>query len=414
MTQAVDVAEDALSEPEIRDALVDKLLADGMITSPAVEAAFRAVPRAKFIPAGTPLDVVYNADDSVTTKTDEHGVIISSISAPFIQAQMIEQAEIAPGMSVLEIGSGGYNAALLAEIVGSDGVVVSMDIDKDVTDRASAALAETGYGDRVTVIQGDAEHGVPDIPRFDRIIVTVGAWDIPPAWLNQLAEDGRLVLPLRMNGITRTIAFRRDADRLVSTSAQVAGFVAMQGDGAHSEKVYLLPDGHGRSIKLRFDDGPLENPELLDGVLGTERTAVWSGVTIKHRTSFADLHLWFASYLVGFCKLAIDQGIAMAEEGGGWFPFGVVRGDSFAYLATRSALDGAGVEFGALAYGFHAEEAGTALIEQVQAWDRLARGGPAPTFAVWPIDTDRVRLPEGSAVIAKEHSLITISWPAAG
>lgn len=78
-----------------------------MITSPNVEAAFRTVPRALFTPPGTPLEVVYNPDDAVATKTDEYGVVISSVSAPFIQAQMIEQAEIGPGMSVLEVGSGG-------------------------------------------------------------------------------------------------------------------------------------------------------------------------------------------------------------------------------------------------------------------------------------------------------------------
>lgn len=412
MTQAVDVIEDAGSEAAFRDALVDKLLTDGMITTPAVESAFRRVPRARFTPAGTPLEVVYNADDAVTTKTDQYGVVISSVSAPFIQAQMIEQAEIKPGMSVLEVGSGGYNAALLAEVVGPNGLVVSMDIDKDVTDRAEGALAEAGYGERVRVVLGDAEHGAPDVERFDRIIVTVGAWEIAPSWLDQLADGGRIVLPLRMKGVTRTIAFRREGDRLISTSAQVAGFVAMQGDGAHAEKVYELPDGHGRAIKLRFDDGKLESPHLLDKVLATEREAVWSGVTIGRSTSFATLHLWFASFLDGFCRIAADDGISMTGEGESWFPFGAVRADSFAYLVVRPASDG--VEFGALAYGLHAEEAGRALVEQIKAWDELARSGPAPTFAVWPIDTDHSEFPERTGVVAKDHSLITISWPVAG
>jgi protein-L-isoaspartate(D-aspartate) O-methyltransferase len=411
VTQAVDVIEDAGSEAAFRDALVDRLLADGMIATPAVESAFRRVPRARFTPAGTPLEVVYNADDAVATKTNQYGAVISSVSAPFIQAQMIEQAEIKPGMSVLEVGSGGYNAALLAEVVGPNGLVVSMDIDKDVTDRAQAALAEASYGERVKVVLGDAEHGVPDVEQFERIIVTVGAWEIAPTWLEQLADGGRIVLPLRMRGVTRTIAFRRDGDRLVSTSAQVAGFVAMQGDGAHPEKVYELPDGRGRAIKLRFDDGELENPHLLDKVLATERKAVWSGVTIGRAVSFATLHLWFASFLDGFCKVAADDGISMTDEGENWFPFGAVREGSFAYLVVRPVSDG--VEFGALAYGLHAEEAGRALVEQIQEWDQVARSGPAPTFAVWPIDTDRSEFPDRTGVVTKHHSLITISWPVA-
>src|SRR5712691_4103225 len=232
----VDVAGDSDRAAELRDALTDKLRADGVISSAVVEAAFRAVPRHEFVPAGTPLGVAYNASDSVAIKRDAHGVIISSISAPFIQARMIEQSGLRAGMSVLEIGSGGYNAALLAEVIGPDGRVVSVDIDPEVTDRASAVLEATGYAGRVRVVLADAEHVVPDLGPFDRIIVTAGAWDIPPTWLEQLADDGVIVVPLRMNGITRSIAFCRQADHLTSTSTEVCGFVPIQGDGQHPER----------------------------------------------------------------------------------------------------------------------------------------------------------------------------------
>ncbi|MGH3899601.1 MAG: methyltransferase, FxLD system [Pseudonocardiaceae bacterium] len=415
MTQTVDTSADSERAAQVRNALTDQLLANGMITSPVVERAFRTVLRHAFVLEGTPLEVAYNADDSVTTKTDEYGVVISSISAPFIQARMIEQAAVRPGMSVLELGSGGYNAALLAEVVGPQGRVVSVDIDPEVTDRASSLLDAAGYGGRVTVVLADAGQGVPEIGPVDAILVTVGAWDIPPAWLDQLAEDGTIVVPLRMNGITRSIALRRDGDHLVSASAEVCGFVAMQGSGAHDERVFLLPDAQGRTVKLRFDDGAPQDLSLLDGVLATERTEVWSGITVKHGVSFADLHLWFAGFLPGFCKLAVDQGTEMAQEvmGKTWFPFGVVRGDSFAYLAARPTLEGAGIEFGARAYGASGEAAATAMVEQIQAWDGAARSGAAPTFAYWPTGSDRTRIPEGAAVLPKVHGLVTISWPAA-
>ncbi|MFF0250163.1 methyltransferase, FxLD system [Streptosporangium sandarakinum] len=397
---------------ELRSRLTDELVAAGHITSALVEAAFRAVPRHEFVPAGTPLEVAYNADESVVTKKDEHGVLISSVSAPFLQALMIEQAGVGRGMSVLEIGSGGYNAALLAEVVGPEGRVVSVDIDPEVTDRADAALKATGYGSRVTVVSADAEYPVPDGGPFDAIIVTVGAWDIPPAWLEQLTPTGRLVVPLRMNGITRSVAFRREADHLVSTSAEVCGFVAMQGAGEHAERIFRLPDAHGRHIDLRFDSGAPENASLLDGVLATGRTEVWSGVTIKHRVSFADLHLWFACFLPGFCRVAAEEGTELAGESGTWFPYGIVRGDSFAYLAVRPALEGAGAEFGARAYGAHGEAAAAAMVEQIQAWDRQARRGPEPTIAFWPVGSDHTQIPGDAAVLTKTHGLVTISWPA--
>ncbi|SHF68810.1 methyltransferase, FxLD system [Streptoalloteichus hindustanus] len=404
---------DDASAAEFRDALVDQLLTNGMITSPVVERAFRTVPRHLFVAEGTPLEATYTLDQSVPIKRDPGGVVISSTSAAYIQARMIEQAELGPGMSVLEIGSGGYNAALLAEVVGEGGRVVSVDIDPEVTDRARELLEATGYGSRVTVVLADAGNPLPGLHEpFDAILVTVGAWDLAPAWLEHLSEGGRIVVPLRMNGITRVIGFRRQGDHLLSTSAEVAGFVPMQGGGAHDERVFLLPDRNGHHVKLRFDDGAPAEMNLLDGVLATDRTEVWSGVTIKHGVSFADLHLWFAAFLPGFCKLAVDEGTDMAAERKTWFPFGVVRGDSFAYLAVRPVPEGGGVEFGARAYGPHGEAAATAMVEQIRAWDRRARH-LEPAFAYWPTGSQRPEFGEDTAVLTKTHGLVTISWPPA-
>src|SRR6266542_3142534 len=399
---------------ELRAALVDQLRADGKITSPAVEAAFLAVARERFLPADVALEVAYGVDNSVVTKRDQHGVSISSVSAAYIQARMLEQAELGPGMTVLEIGSGGLNAALIAEIVGAEGHVVSVDIDPEVIDHAAALLAETGYGSRVRVLVADAEQGVPGQGPFDAIIVTVGAWDVAPAWLEQLADDGVLVLPLIMNGVTRTLGFRHVGDHLTSTSTEVAGFVPMQGAGQHPERVFLLPDANGRQVKLRFDSGVPEDMSQLDGVLATERTRVWSGVTIKHQTSFADLHLWFAWFLPGFCLLAVDDGTELAAERGSWFPFAVVRGAAFAYLAVRPALDGAALESGARASGHDGELAATAMVEQIQAWDRDGRHYAPPTLRYWPAGSDRSQIPAAAAVMEKTYGAVTISWPTRG
>lgn len=415
ISETVDASDHADAADRARRALVAELRATGMITSATVEEAFLTVPRHAFVPEGTPLEDTYHVDRSVAVKRDDHGVIVSSVSATYIQARMIEQAELQPGMRVLEIGSGGYNAALLAEVVGPQGLVVSVDIDPDVTERASRLLEATGYADRVRVVLADAEHGVADEAAFDAVLVTVGAWDVAPAWLRQLTPDGRLVVPLRMNGISRSIAFRRDGDHLVSTSVEVCGFVAMQGDGEHRERVFELPDGRGNAVKLRFDTGAPARPELLDGALATPRSEVWSGVTIGRSTSFADLHLWFACFLPGFCLLAVDEAATdLMGKPRTWFPFGVVLSDSFAYLAVRPAPDDAGVEFGARAYGGDGQAAATAMVEQIRAWDEQARRGPQPVFAYWPTGRYRPEDVDGRvALLEKTHGLLTISWPAA-
>jgi protein-L-isoaspartate(D-aspartate) O-methyltransferase len=412
-----DAGANADRAAELRAALVEELRADGKITMPAVEAAFRTVARERFLPADVPLEKAYAVDDAVVTKRDEHGVALSSVSAAYIQARMLEQAELQPGMTVLEVGSGGLNAALIAEIVGEKGRVVSVDIDPEVTDRAARLLEENGYDTRVRVLvadaDADAEHGLSGESPFDAIIVTVGAWDIPPVWLGLLADEGVLVLPLIMNGVTRTIGFRRAGDHLISTSIEVAGFVPMQGAGRHDERVFLLTDPNGKQVKLRFDSGAPDDMSPLDGVLATDQTEAWSGVTIPHRTSFADLYLWFAWHLPGFCLLTVDDGTEMATERGTWFPFGAVRGAGFAYLAIRPALDGAGVEFGARAYGRDGEAAAREVVKQIRAWDHDGRH-TEPVFGYWPVGSDETQIPDDAAVMDKTRGAVTISWPPRG
>jgi protein-L-isoaspartate(D-aspartate) O-methyltransferase len=178
---------------ELRVAMVRALRDEGVIVSGPVAAAFAAVPRHLSAP-GESLEAAYAPHGTVMPKRDADGLLLSVLSAPNIQAMMLEPTGIEPGMRVLEVGSGGVNAALIAELAGPGGQVTTVDIDPDVTARARACLDAAGYG-RVRVVLADAEHGVPGGAPYDRIIITAGAWDIPPAWISQLAPGGRLVVP---------------------------------------------------------------------------------------------------------------------------------------------------------------------------------------------------------------------------
>jgi protein-L-isoaspartate(D-aspartate) O-methyltransferase len=399
----------------LREAMADTLVAGCWITSPVVEAAFRVVPRHEFVPGGTSLEVAYAPDLAPVAKSDDNGAHLSSVSAAWLQARMIAQAGIAPGMRVLEIGSGGYNAALLAEITGDGGHVVTLDIDPDITERATASLKASGHGDRVTVLTADGDHGAPGHGTFDAIIVTAGAWDLPPAWAAQLTGSGTLVVPMRMNTITRSIAFRRDGGHLVSTSAELCGFVPMQGDGARAERTFSLPGPDGGHVALRFENPPAD-PGRLDGVLGTGQVTSWSGITVGSAVPFGDLHLWLAGFLAGFCRVAASEGTTLHAEGvgKGWFPYGCALGDSFAYLACRK-LAGAGparLEFGAKAYGPHAHDAAGTLTGQIQAWDAHGRDVSPDGFTFWPAGTAMPPPPPATAVFPKAHGTVTVTWPA--
>ncbi|MEV7795161.1 methyltransferase domain-containing protein [Streptomyces sp. NPDC087512] len=236
----------------LRHQLADELAAAGHIRTPAVDRALRTVPRHAFAPE-RPLHAAY-ANEIIATRHSDDGTVISSISAPWLQADMLEAARIQPGHHALEIGSGGYNAALIAELAGPTGHVTTLDIDPAVTDRATRFLTQTGYG-RIRVVTADAEHVpaevVPD-GGFDAIVVTVDTWDLP--WIDALAEGGRLVAPLRLHGYHWAISFtKRDGALHSDEPLIVCGFVAMQGDGAWHRNRRTVP---GTGVHLSWEDGP--------------------------------------------------------------------------------------------------------------------------------------------------------------
>jgi protein-L-isoaspartate(D-aspartate) O-methyltransferase len=116
----IGTADEAAQADALREAMITELRELKAIRSDPVTDAFRTVPRHLFAP-GEPLERVYAADSAVVTKRDKHGVAVSLVSSAHIQTTMLEQVQLEAGMRVLEIGSGGYNAALIAELVGETG-----------------------------------------------------------------------------------------------------------------------------------------------------------------------------------------------------------------------------------------------------------------------------------------------------
>lgn len=116
-----------------------------------------------------------------------------TISQPYIVAYMTDVLQIQPEHRVLEIGTGsGYQAAILAQFTDQ---VYTIEIIPELAERASKRLEQTGNG-KIHVSQGDGYHGLPDAAPFDRIMVTAAAEFIPPPLLQQLAEGGRMIIPV--------------------------------------------------------------------------------------------------------------------------------------------------------------------------------------------------------------------------
>lgn len=397
-----------------RKAMVENLAANPDVADAALLAAVATVPRHRFLPAGTPLTDAYDIDQAVMTRRDLAGMPISSISAPWLQAQMVLAAELGPGDRVLEVGSGGYNAALLAEIVGEHGTVVSVDIDSWVTDRARRFLDAAGYSDRVEVVTADAEHPLPCQRRFDAIIVTVGAWDIPPAWIDQLTPEGRLVVPLQMGLTTRSLSLRRQNDHLVATSAQVCGFVPMQGVGTHVRHQGTATDRHGITVTFTSDSVmPLgSNP---DQTLSGEGVEAWSGVTIAHgQVDLSGLLLWMASHEIEWCgAMSPAGGVIHPDKVLTLWPNALVTYDAIATLTCRDINEpkspDIGFELGVRGFGPEGTSAAARVVTQLRAWDHAGRPSE-PEIRYFPWGTRTADTTDETLLLRKKHGHVAITW----
>lgn len=384
----------------------------------SVVAALRTVPRHLFTP-GVPLVRAYE-DAVVVPKTSAGGVSLTSVSQPSMIAGMLAQLDVRPGQSVLEIGSGGYQAALLRELVGPDGSVTTLDIDPRVVSRARECLDLAGYGD-VRTLCADGEYGAPGSGPFDRIIVAVEAWDVPPAWTGQLAPDGRLVVPLLTRGLPRSWALDHQDGHLVSRSSLPALFVPMQGAGEH-HRWSVQMDEPGVSLWSDEPERADVDSAALAGVLATERSEAWTGVTAQNGKPTTGPDLWLVTQ-PDLCWLkasadALDRGLVAPF--GLIAPFGktntpaLASGGSLAYCAGLRPVDEdrTAFEFGAYGHGRHGAELAERLADHIRAWDRDHRTGPAPVLTIHPANTPADGLPSGY-VMNKRHSTIVLSWPEA-
>jgi protein-L-isoaspartate(D-aspartate) O-methyltransferase len=118
-----------------------------------------------------------------------------TISAPYMYPASYEPLGIEPGMKVLEIGAGsGYGAALAKELVGEEGLVVSVEINRNTYAFAIENMKRTGYD--VELILGDGSMGYPELAPYDVVSVTASTPNIPPPLLDQLKMGGRLIAPV--------------------------------------------------------------------------------------------------------------------------------------------------------------------------------------------------------------------------
>jgi protein-L-isoaspartate(D-aspartate) O-methyltransferase len=401
-------ASSSASPEALRARMADQIVRAGRVQSGRIEAALREVPRHEFVPAANTEEAY--ADQAVITKRASNGASLSCASVPSLVAAMLDQLDVRPGDRILEIGAGtGYNAALLAHLTGPAGQVTTLDIDNEITAQARQALEATGYW-QVNVITRDGALGAAEHAPYDRIIVTAGAWDLPPAWREQLAPGGRLAVPLRWRGQTRSIAFTPWHDWLRSDSVELCGFVPMIGqDGERTGPID--PGGH---VALHWDAGQPIDPGALAEILAREKTAAWSGVTVGVGESFDGVWLRLTAAEPGTCRIAADPAAVQTGLCTPAIPSrspAIVHDGSLAYFTQRrlDPADGIGPrwELGATGHGSAGPELADRLGQQIRQWD--ADRTTQPVITACPASTPDDQFP-GGAAIDKLHTRLVISW----
>lgn len=276
----------------MRDVLVTALTSAGKLSTPELRSAFRVVPRDVFVPyffvqngqdgtwalverpghewlAGVhgtgPLITQLDGDERRVEQARQGepvtGEPTSSSSAPTLMALMLDALAVHHGDRVLEIGTGtGYNAALLCALTGAENVT-SVDVDRDLVERARARLAVLGL--EPSLHTADGSGGVPARGPFDRVIATVGMNRVPAAIIDQTADGGLILVPFNRRDRSGLLA-------LLTVHAGTAqghflpdygGFMGLRGDRVNAAKRALR--------ETAPDDGIRETAYLtLDMVIG--------------------------------------------------------------------------------------------------------------------------------------------------
>ncbi|MDH7484712.1 MAG: protein-L-isoaspartate(D-aspartate) O-methyltransferase [Anaerolineae bacterium] len=210
-------AEEEETFARMRQEMVDSTIRARGVSDAAVLRAMETVPRHRFVP-----------EDYLGQAYADHPLPIGygqTISQPYIVALMTESLDLEPGERVLEIGTGsGYQAAVLAELVDE---VYSVEIIPELAESAARRLRELGY-DNVRTKQGDGYYGWEEYAPFDAIIVTCAPDHVPQPLVNQLAEGGRLVVPIGPPGGYQTLwQYVREADGLKAYNLGGVRFVPL-------------------------------------------------------------------------------------------------------------------------------------------------------------------------------------------
>ncbi len=172
-----------------KEMLIEMLIQQGYLHTPRIIAAFRKVPREDFVLPQYKKQAYINQPLPISGG--------QTISQPLTVAAMTEALQPKEGHKILEVGTGsGYQAAILNEVVGPKGKIVTTERISELVDFAKNNFSKNKCYKNVEIVHHDGSKGYRKEAPYDRIIVTASAPKLPPALLKQLKEDGKIVIPI--------------------------------------------------------------------------------------------------------------------------------------------------------------------------------------------------------------------------
>ncbi len=350
---------DSSQTEQLHNALVEHLRKKNLLNNISVDKAFLSVPRHLFLPD---VDVkrVYQ-DDAIPLKSNKSGETLSSSSQPTMMAIMLQQLDLATGMNVLEIGTAsGYNAALVKHIVGKSGYVTSLEIDNDLASQAEDHLVKAGFAD-VSVVNIDAINGYAPRAQYDRIVATVGVWDVPVKWTQQLKDKGRLVVPIWLDGVQVSASFIPQADgTFLSTDNQPCAFVYLQGAGVGP---HVRKQVGSTSMLILADEIDKIDTVALHLLLSDDLEMQTLG---KHLTA---MDYWYGFQLYMMIHEPEKFVFAVYDIPKGQKAYGM-EGNGIVLFAPASAVF-AGYQDGGRVFSFGGADAYLEMQSRVMEWEKL-------------------------------------------
>jgi protein-L-isoaspartate(D-aspartate) O-methyltransferase len=382
--------------------------------SEPIQEAFATVPRHLFVPEVGP-SAAYR-DEAFVIKCGPDGIPVSSSSQPAMMAIMLAQLELQSGHRVLEIGTGsGYNAALISVITAPRGKVVSLDIDLELVERARSSLSAAGFSG-VEVRCADGGYGDPAGAPFDRVVVTAGVWDVAPAWFEQLADDGRLVLPLSLRGVELSVGLQRADVGWQSTSACRCGFVRMLGAFAGPQTVLRLGDREPL-IGLISDGADADVSAVHEALAGRRVTDLPTGLVVTDQSELGDLDLWLTLTEPELSRLTVMSPVTGGQPIQPLLPLGGLVSDATdaQRLGIAALLPGSGpghaFEVGVRGYGPLGQALAEHLAGRALWWHELGRPGAADLrLNVYPSGLE-AEPPTGMLMLERPSATIAVGWP---